>query len=78
VCIGKASNVSGAVVADETIIGENCSLENGTVIGHKVVIGDNSTIHSGVKVWPDVNIDKDSSIKDTFTNSGYDTAHEGS
>jgi mannose-1-phosphate guanylyltransferase len=76
--IGKTSNISGAVVADETIIGENCSLENGTVIGHKVVIGDNSTIHSGVKVWPDVNIDKDSSIKDTFTNSGYDTAHEGS
>ncbi len=76
--IGKTSNISGAVVADETIIGENCSLENGTVIGHKVVIGDNSTIHSGVKVWPDVNIDKDSSIKDTFINSGYDTAHEGS
>jgi mannose-1-phosphate guanylyltransferase len=76
--IGKACNISGGVVADETIIGENCSLENGTVIGHKVNIGDNSTIHSGVKIWPEVKIDKDTSIKDTVINYDYDTAHEGS
>ena len=60
------------MVADETIVGENCFLENGTVIGHKVIIGNNSTIHSGVKVWPEVKIGKNSSIKDTLINSDYD------
>lgn len=78
VSIGKESNISGGVVADETIIGEHCFLENGTVIGHKVLIGSNSTIHSGVKIWPEVVIDKDSSIQETVINSGYDAAHEGS
>ncbi len=78
VSIGKDSNISGGVVADETIVGEHCFLENGTVIGHKVIIGNNSTIHSGVKVWPEVTIDKDSSIKDTVINSDYDITNEGS
>ena len=78
VSIGKASNISGAVVADETIIGDNCYLENGTVIGHKVVIGNYSTIHSGVKVWPQITINQNSSIKDTLVNSDYDTTYEGS
>jgi mannose-1-phosphate guanylyltransferase len=78
VSIGKASNISGAVVADETIVGDNCYLENGTVIGHKVVIGNYSTIHSGVKVWPQVTINQNSSIKDTLVNSDYDTTYEGS
>ena len=78
VSIGKNSNISGAVVADETTVGEECSLENGTVIGHKVVIGNNSTIHSGVKIWPEVVIDKNSSIKETVVNSDYDTTYEGS
>ena len=76
--IGKASNISGAVVANETIVGDNCYLENGTVIGHKVVIGNYSTIHSGVKVWPQVTINPNSSIKDTLVNSDYDTTYEGS
>ena len=66
------------MVADETIVGEHCYLENGTVIGHKVVIGNYSTIHSGVKVWPEIKIDKNSSIKDTLVNSDYDTTYEGS
>ncbi len=78
VSIGKDSNISGGVVADETIVGEHCFLENGTVIGHKVIIGNNSTIHSGVKVWPEVKIDNNSSIKDTLINSDYDITNEGS
>lgn len=78
VSIGKESNISGGVVADETVIGEHCFLENGTVIGHKVLIGSNSTIHSGVKIWPEVVIDKNSSIQETVINYGYDDAHEGS
>lgn len=78
VFIGKGSNISGAVVADETIIGEKCSIENGTVIGHRTTIGSHSTVHSGVKIWPEVVIDKNSSIKETVVNSGYDTAQEGS
>lgn len=78
VCIGRASNLSGAVVADETVVGENCCLENGTVIGHKVVIGDSSTIHSGVKIWPELSIDKNSNIKEILVNSNYDTTYNGS
>ena len=78
VSIGKNSNISGAIVADETAVGEECSMENGTVIGHKVVIGNNSTIHSGVKIWPEVVIEKNSSIKETVVNSEYDTTNEGS
>jgi len=78
VSIGKNSNISGAIVANETAVGEECSLENGTVIGHKVVIGNNSTVHSGVKIWPEVVIEKNSSIKETVVNSEYDTTNEGS
>ena len=78
VSIGKGSNISGSVVADETAVGEKCSLENGTVIGHRVTIGDNSTIHSGVKIWPEVIIDNDSSIEETIVNLNYDTSQEGS
>jgi mannose-1-phosphate guanylyltransferase len=78
VFIGKGSNISGGVVADETVIGEHCFLENGTVIGHKVTVGSNSTIHSGVKIWPEVVIENNSSIQDTIINSDYDAAHEGS
>jgi mannose-1-phosphate guanylyltransferase len=76
--IGKASNISGAVVSDETIVGAHCSIENGTVIGHKVDIGKNTTIHSGVKIWPEVVINDHSSIKDTVVNSNYDITDEGS
>jgi mannose-1-phosphate guanylyltransferase len=78
VFIGKESNISGGVVADETIIGEHCFLENGTVIGHKVLIGSDSTIHSGVKIWPEVVIDKNSSIKETVINYDYDASNDGS
>ncbi|AKB75474.1 Mannose-1-phosphate guanylyltransferase [Methanosarcina lacustris Z-7289] len=78
VSIGKNSNISGAVVADGTAVGEECSLENGTVVGHKVAIGNNSTIHSGVKIWPEVVIEKNSSIQETVVNSNYDTTYEGS
>lgn len=78
VSIGSDSNISGGVVADETVIGDHCFLENGTVIGHKVTIGSDSTIHSGVKIWPEVVIDKNSSIKDSIMNSDYDTTNEGS
>ena len=78
VCIGKSSNLSGDVIADNTTVGENCYLENGTVIGHKVVIGDSSTIHSGVKIWPEMNIDRNSNIKDTLVNYAYETTYDGS
>jgi mannose-1-phosphate guanylyltransferase len=78
VSIGKNSNISGGVVSDETVIGAHCFLENGTVIGHRVTIGSNSTIHSGVKVWPEVVVEKNSSIMETVINSEYDAAHEGS
>ena len=76
--IGKNSNISGAVVADETIVGDNCYLENGTLIGHNVVVGNNSIIHSGVKVWPEIKIDQNSSIKETLINSDYDINCESS
>jgi len=78
VSIGENSNISGAIVADDTIVGENCSLENGTVIGHKVIIGNNSTVHSGVKIWPEVMVNKNSNIKEITLNPDYDTSYEGS
>ena len=76
--IGKDSNISGSVVADETIVGDNCYLENGTLIGHKVTVGNKSIIHSGVKVWPEIKIDQNSSIKETLFNSDYDINCESS
>jgi mannose-1-phosphate guanylyltransferase len=76
--IGNNSNISGSVVADGTIVGEKCSLENGTVIGHKVNIGNNSILHSGVKVWPEVVISKGASIKENLINPEYDASSEGS
>lgn len=76
--IGENSNISGAVVGDETIIGQNCSLENETVIGHKVIIGNGSTVHSGVKIWPEVMVNKNSSVKELTTNPDYETSNNGS
>lgn len=76
--IGKNSNISGSVVADGTIVGDGCSLENGTVIGHQVNIGGNSIIHSGVKVWPEVVISKGTGVKENLINPKYDAASEGS
>ncbi|WP_135610969.1 NDP-sugar synthase [Methanococcoides sp. AM1] len=72
VTIGNNSNASGSIIDNNTVIGENCSMENGTVIGPRVIINDDSTIHSDVKIWPEINIKPGSRIKETIINPDLD------
>ncbi|KGK99325.1 mannose-1-phosphate guanyltransferase [Methanococcoides methylutens] len=72
VTIGNNSNASGSIIDNNTVIGENCSMENGTVIGPRVIINDDSTIHSDVKIWPEINIKSGSRIKETIINPDLD------
>ena len=71
VTIGSNCNTSGTVLDNNTVVGQNCSLENGTVIGPRVHIGNNSTIHSNVKIWPDLTIKSGSIIKENLLNPDY-------
>ncbi|NPE29131.1 NDP-sugar synthase [Methanococcoides sp. SA1] len=72
VTIGSNTNASGSIIDNNTIVGQNCNLENGTVIGPRVIIRDDATIHSDVKIWPEVNIKAGSRIKETMINPEFD------
>ncbi|MCD4807450.1 MAG: NDP-sugar synthase, partial [Methanococcoides sp.] len=70
--IGSNTNASGSIIDNNTIVGQNCNLENGTVIGPRVIIRDDATIHSDVKIWPEVTIKAGSRIKETIINPEFD------
>ncbi len=72
VTIGSNTNASGSIIDNNTIVGQNCNLENGTVIGPRVIIRDDATIHSDVKIWPEVTIKAGSRIKETIINPEFD------
>lgn len=78
VTIGKNSNVSGSIIDNNTIVGQDCSLENGTVIGPNVIIGNKATVHSDVRVWPEVSIKAAERVKGDLMNPDYDLTSNGS
>jgi len=78
VVIGNRTTVSGAIIDNETIIGDNGSIENDTVIGPRVVIQNNVTIHSGTRLWPEVIVPDGTVVKEHVLNEKYDLRCEGS
>ncbi|HUW66678.1 MAG TPA: NDP-sugar synthase [Candidatus Nanoarchaeia archaeon] len=69
--IGRNTSVSGAIIDNNTKIGNNCILETETVIGPRDVIRDNVTIHSKVSLWPELVIDKGTNVKETRVNPDF-------
>lgn len=69
--IGRNTCVSGAIIDNNTKIGNNCILETGTVIGPRDVIRDNVTVHSKVVLWPELVIPEGTSITEDQLNPEY-------
>jgi mannose-1-phosphate guanylyltransferase len=76
--IGADTSVSGAIVDNNTFVGNNCILETGTVIGPRCVVNDGVTVHSGVRMWPEVTIKKGEKVKEDSINENYSTSISGS
>lgn len=72
--IGRSSSVSGAIIDNNTKIGNNCILETETVIGPRDVVRDNVTIHSNVSLWPELVIDKGTKVKETRVNPDFNNS----
>ncbi|MBP2145958.1 mannose-1-phosphate guanylyltransferase [Methanofollis sp. W23] len=78
VVIGNRTTVSGAIIDNDTIIGDDGSVENDTVIGPRVVLQNGVTIHSGTRLWPEVIVPDGSVVKEHVLNEKYDLRCEGS
>ncbi len=78
VVVGRNSTVSGSIIDNDTIIGDDCSLENDTVIGPRVVLRNNVVIHSRTRLWPEVVVPDGSIVKEHVLNEKFDVRCEGS
>jgi mannose-1-phosphate guanylyltransferase len=78
VTVGRNTTVSGSIIDNETVIGEECSLEHDTVIGPRVVIRNRSVVHSKTRIWPEVVIPEGTIVKEHVLNDAYDIRCEGS
>ncbi|WP_265582122.1 nucleotidyltransferase family protein [Methanofollis aquaemaris] len=78
VVIGNRTTISGAIIDNDTIIGDDGSVENDTVIGPRVVLQNGVTIHSGTRLWPEVIVPDGSVVKEHVLNEKYDLRCEGS
>ncbi|QYZ78725.1 NDP-sugar synthase [Methanofollis formosanus] len=78
VVIGNRTTVSGAIIDNDTIIGDDGSVENDTVIGPGAVLQNGVTIHSGTRLWPEVIVPDGSVVKEHVLNEKYDLRCEGS
>jgi len=78
VTIGTRSTISGSIIDNSVVIGDDCSIENDTVIGPRAVIGKGVVIHSRTRLWPEVTIQPGTVVKEYVLNDAYDTRHEGS
>jgi mannose-1-phosphate guanylyltransferase len=76
--IGCSSTVSGSIVDNDTVTGNECSIENDTVLGPRIVMGDRVVIHSGTRIWPEVKISSGTAVKEHLLNENYDVRREGS
>ena len=71
--IGKNVAVSGAIIDNETYVGDDCILETDTVIGVRCRIEEGSTICSGARIWPELTIKKGETVRGKCVNKSYDT-----
>ena len=78
VTAGAKSTIAGSIIDNDTLIGENCSVENGTVIGPRVVLRDRVVVHSKTRLWPEVIVPEGSVVKEHVLNEKFDARCEGS
>jgi mannose-1-phosphate guanylyltransferase len=78
VVVGRNSTVSGSVIDNDTVVGDDCSIENDTVIGPRVRLADSVVVHSGTRLWPEVTVAQGTVVKEHVLNSEYDLRYEGS
>jgi len=78
VTIGMNTTVSGSILDNDTVIGDDCSLENDTVIGPRVVMEKGVVVHSRTRVWPEVEIPAGTVIREHLLNDEYEVRYDGS
>jgi len=76
--IGKNVSVSGAIIDNDTHVGDDCILETDTVIGPRCRIEKGSTICSGARIWPELTIKRGERVRGKCVNDAYETATGGS
>ena len=76
--IGKRSFTSGAIIDNNTIIGDDCILESGVVIGPRVIIQDGVIVHSDVRIWPEIVVRSGEDVEENMTNEKFGTSMGGS
>ncbi len=78
VIIGRNTTVSGSIIDNDTVVGDECCLENDTVIGPRVVMRNRVIVHSRTRIWPEVVIPDETVVKEHLLNEMYDVRCEGS
>lgn len=78
VVVGRNSTVSGSIIDNDTVIGDDCSLENDTVIGPRVVFRNGVVVHSRTRIWPEVVVPDGAVVKEHLLNDNYAVKCEGS
>ena len=78
VVVGRNSTVSGSIIDNDTVIGDDCSLENDTVIGPRVVFRNGVVVHSRTRIWPEVVVPDGTVVKEHLLNDEYAVKCEGS
>lgn len=78
VTVGKNSTVSGSIIDNDSVIGDDCSLENDTVIGPRVTMEKGVVVHSRTRVWPEVTVPAGAVIREHLLNEEYEVRCDGS
>lgn len=78
VVIGQGTSVSGAIIDNDTMIGDSCSVEHGSVIGPRSILRNRVTVHSNTRLWPDLVVQDGTIVTEHMLNESYDTRCEGS
>lgn len=78
VVIGQGTSVSGAIIDNDAMIGDFCSVEHGSVIGPRTVLRNKITVHSDTRIWPDLVVSDNTIVTENLLNDRYDTRCDGS
>src|SRR5512136_2711655 len=78
VVVGRNCTISGSVVDTDSVLGEECSVENDTIIGPRVVLRDGVVVHSGTRIWPEVTVEEKTVVREHILNPRFDTGIGGS
>jgi mannose-1-phosphate guanylyltransferase len=78
IVLGRNCTVSGSIVDNDTVIGDDCCIENDTVIGPRVVLKNGVVVHSGTRLWPEVVIPENEIVKEHVLNRKFEVRTEGS